>query len=54
MEIKSSATMSENLSAPLRWWCAQAERPQEAATLAYGGSDAFVRSGVAVRPWYCV
>lgn len=54
VEIKSSQTLSADMLEGLLWWSKVAGVPAGRATLVYAGSDAFTRSGVAVRPWFAI
>jgi len=54
VEIKSGNTMSPDMLDGLLWWAKLAGLPPDAATLIYGGDDAFTRNKVAVRPWFSV
>ena len=46
VEIKSGHTMSPDMLDGLLWWTKLAGLPPDAATLVYGGNDAFTRQGV--------
>jgi len=52
VEIKSGKTVAGDALQSLSKWSAFAGQPVENATLVYGGDQAFVRSGVSVRPWF--
>jgi predicted AAA+ superfamily ATPase len=54
VEIKSGNTMSPDMLDGLLWWAKLAGLPPDAATLIYGGDDAFTRNKVSVRPWFSV
>ncbi len=54
VEIKAGATVSPDMLESLRWWCRLAGRPPESATLVYGGSEAYSRERVRVRPWFSI
>jgi len=54
VEIKSGHTLSSDMLDGLFWWTKLAGLPSDAATLVYGGSDAFTRKGVSVRPWFAI
>jgi predicted AAA+ superfamily ATPase len=54
VEIKSGNTMSPDMLEGLLWWAKLAGLPPDAATLIYGGDDAFTRNKVSVRPWFSV
>jgi predicted AAA+ superfamily ATPase len=54
VEIKSGNTMSPDMLDGLLWWTNLAGLPPDAATLVYGGDEAFKRKNVAVRPWFAV
>jgi hypothetical protein len=54
VEIKSGATVASDMFDRLRWWSRLAGSWAGAATLVYGGAEAYERSGVAVRPWFSV
>jgi uncharacterized protein len=54
VEIKSGNTMSPDMLDGLLWWTNLAGLPPDAATLVYGGDEAFNRRKVAVRPWSAV
>jgi len=54
VEIKSGETISRNMLESLTWWCRQADRPLETATLLYGGTDFQERKGINIRPWFSI
>jgi len=54
VEIKSGQTVAANMFDTLKWWCRQAGRPHNAATLVYGGNDFQTRDAMAVRPWFSI
>jgi hypothetical protein len=54
VEIKSGNTMSPDMLDGLLWWTNLAGLPPDAATLIYGGDEAFKQKNVAVRPWFAV
>jgi uncharacterized protein len=54
VEIKSGNTMSPDMLEGLLWWTNLAGLPPDAATLVYGGDEAFTRRNVAVCPWFAV
>lgn len=54
VEIKSGNTVSPDMLDGLLWWAKLAGLPPDAATLIYGGGDAFTRNKVSVRPWFSV
>lgn len=54
VEIKSGQTADDGLLGGLRWWRDLAGRPQQPATLVYGGGERQERRGISVRPWFSV
>jgi hypothetical protein len=46
--------MSPDMLDGLLWWTKLAGLPPNTATLVYGGTDAFIRKDVAVRPWFAI
>jgi len=50
VEIKSGAPATPDMPAALNWWTALADDAAGAATLVYGGSETYTRSGIAIRP----
>jgi hypothetical protein len=54
VEIKSGSTMSPDMLDGLLWWIELANLPPDVGTLVYGGSEAFTRNKVPVRPWFSV
>lgn len=54
VEIKSSHTMSPELLDGLLWGTNLAGLPANTATLVYGGTDALIRTDMAVRPWFAI
>jgi hypothetical protein len=54
VEIKSSHTMSPEMLDWLLRWTKLAGLPPNTATLVYGGTEAFTRVDVAVRPWFAM
>jgi uncharacterized protein len=54
VEIKSGQTVAGDAFDALARWSKIAGQKLERATLVYGGDQAYVRSGVAVRPWFGV
>ena len=54
VEIKSGQTVASDAFDALSKWSELAGQPVDQATLVHGGDQAYVRSGVAVRPWFGV
>jgi hypothetical protein len=54
VEIKSGATVAPDMFEALNWWSKLAGQAAGDRMLVYGGSEAYTRSGIAVRPWYSV
>jgi len=46
--------MSTDMLDGLLWWAKLAGLAPETGTLVYGGSEAFTRNKVSVRPWFSV
>jgi len=38
----------------LKWWAGMAGQKRSSMTLAYGGSNFYMREEIAVRPWFSV
>lgn len=54
IEIKSGQTVGSDAFASLAWWSRTAEQDLANASLIYGGTRAYRRNGVAVRPWFAI
>ena len=54
VEIKSGSTMSPDMLDGLLWWAKLAGVPPDAGTLVYGGTEAFTRNKVPIRPWFAI
>jgi len=53
VEIKSGSTVAPDMLAGLQRWMDVAGTGQS-PTLIYGGSEAYIRQGISVRPWFAV
>ena len=54
IEIKSGSTVAPDMLDSLKWWSGLAGKTSRSPTLVYGGAAAYVRQGMAVRPWFSV
>lgn len=54
VEIKSGITVARDMFKGLKWWTYLAGRTAGSPTLVYGGNEAYVRDGIALRPWFSV
>jgi predicted AAA+ superfamily ATPase len=54
VEMKSGTTIASDMMDGLLWWCRLSGSPAERAVLVYGGSDAYERRGIAIRPWFSI
>jgi len=54
VEVKSGSTVVSDMFDTLRWWGTLAGLEAGSATIVYGGTDAYTRSDIAVRPWYSI
>jgi hypothetical protein len=54
VEIKSGSTAAGHMFRGLKWWTNLAGRKANSPTLVYGGAEAYVRDGIALRPWFSV
>jgi len=54
VEIKSGSTPAEDMFKGLKWWTQLAGRSAGSPTRVYGGAEAYVRDGIALRPWFSV
>jgi predicted AAA+ superfamily ATPase len=54
VEMKSGTTIASDMMDGLLWWCRLSGSPAERAGLVYGGSDAYERRGIAIRPWFSI
>jgi uncharacterized protein len=54
VEIKSGSTADGDMFKGLTWWTHLAGRTASSPTLVYGGVEAYVRDGIALRPWFSV
>lgn len=52
VEVKSGSTVTDELFAGLRKWCARAGPEAGQPRLVYGGAESYRRSGVDVRAWF--
>ena len=54
VEIKSGSTVAPDMLDSLKWWSGLAGKTSRSPVLVYGGAEAYVRQGIAVRPWFSV
>jgi uncharacterized protein len=54
VEIKSGSTAAGDMFKELTWWTHLAGRTASSPTLVCGGVEAYVRDGIALRPWFSV
>jgi len=54
IEIKSGSTVAPDMLDGLIWWSGLARKTGRFPVLVYGGTEAYVRQGIAVRPWFSV
>jgi len=54
VEIKSGSTVAPGMLAGLQRWTDLAGQEVQTPTLVYGGSEAYTRQGISVRPWFAV
>ena len=54
VEIKSGSTVAPGMLAGLQRWTDLAGQDVQTPTLVYGGSEAYTRQGISVRPWFAV
>ena len=54
IEIKSGSTVAPDMLDSLKWWSELAGKTSRSPVLVYGGTEAYVRQGMAVRPWFSV
>lgn len=52
VEIKSGETVNSSMFKTLTWWNTLTKNSSEQSMLIYGGSEFYVRNGMAVRPWF--
>lgn len=52
IEIKSGGTVVPDMFNSLSWWTNLAGKAGGPPTLVYGGTEAYVHQGIAVRPWF--
>jgi uncharacterized protein len=54
VEIKSGSTVAQDMFDSLRWWGHLTGEAGLSPTLVYGGTEAYARQKIAVRPWFSV
>lgn len=54
VEIKSGSTVAPDMLTGLQRWMDLAGQEVQTSTLVYGGSEAYTRQGISVRPWFAV
>ena len=52
VEVKSGSTIGSDFLDSLKWWTALPGNANEGGVLVHGGSEAALRSGFVLRPWF--